>query len=61
MIAVVQTPVEGVLHVILPPLLDVTASGVPEPREAVLGPIVPLSPKVAVSYNHLTLPKNKTI
>ena len=41
-----KTLVEGVLHMIPAPLLDVATRGVPEPLEAVLGATVPLCPKV---------------
>ena len=46
MVAVMKTLVEGVLPMVLAPLFNIAARGVPEPLEAVLGPAVPLSPKV---------------
>ncbi len=42
-----KTLVEGILHMIPAPLLDVAARGIPEPLEGVLDAAInPLSPKV---------------
>ncbi len=47
MVAVMKTLVEGVLHMVLAPLFNIAARGVPEPLEGVLNTANnPLSPKV---------------
>ena len=46
MIAVVEALAKSALHVVLTTLGNIPTSGIPEPLEAVLGAVAPLSPEV---------------